>query len=425
METPAARPEPSVTTLDNGLRVVVAPDHLVPAVAVELWYDVGSRHEVPGRTGFAHLFEHLMFQGSRNVDGAGHFAEIQAVGGALNGTTSFDRTNYFETVPTRAFELALWLEADRMGTLLDALDQANLDNQRDVVKNERRQRYDNVPYGTAWEQLFTALFPDEHPYDHLPIGSMDDLDAASLEDAHAFFLTHYTPSNAVLSIAGDVDERQAVDAAARMFTGIPNHHDAPDARDGTIGPLSGQPALACDEVVPAASRYTAWRIPPDGHDDHDALTVAFEVLTGGGASRLVRRLVRDTELAQDVSAGAFEMVGGVDVGVMVARARSGQSLDELTDAMEAEVAALAADGPNDDEVARAVARLTRERLDITATVAGRADDHARHLTLFGDPLHGDVALQRLQAVTPQRVQAAVAAHLDPANHATLDYRNVA
>ncbi|HKJ54517.1 MAG TPA: pitrilysin family protein [Nitriliruptoraceae bacterium] len=425
METAAPRPAPSVTTLDNGLRVVVAPDHLVPAVAVELWYDVGSRHEVPGRTGFAHLFEHLMFQGSRNVSGAGHFAEIQAVGGTLNGTTSFDRTNYFQTVPTRAFDLALWLEADRMGTLLDALDQANLDNQRDVVKNERRQRYDNVPYGTAWEQLFTALFPEGHPYDHLPIGSMDDLDAASLDDAHAFFVSHYTPSNAVLSIAGDVDEHQAVAAATRMFAGIPNHHDAPDARDGSIGALTGQPALSSDEEVPAASRYTAWRIPPDGDDDHDALTVGFEILTGGGASRMVRRLVRDTELAQDVSAGAFEMVGGVDVGVVVVRARSGTSLDELVSAMEEEVAGLAADGPNDDEMARAISRLTRDRLDTTATVAGRADDHARNLTLFGDPLHGDVALQRLQAVTPQRVQAAVAAHLGPEHRATLDFRNVA
>lgn len=425
MDTPALRPPPAVTTLDNGLRVVVAPDHLVPSVAVELWYDVGSRHESPGRTGFAHLFEHLMFQGSRNVQGAGHFAEIQAVGGALNGTTSFDRTNYFETVPTRAFELALWLEADRMGTLLDALDQPNLDNQRDVVKNERRQRYDNVPYGTAWEQLFAVLFPQGHPYDHLPIGSMDDLDAASLEDAHAFFLTHYTPSNAVLSIAGDVTNDRAVAAAVTMFGGIPDHYDAPDARDGTIGALSGQPALTSDEIVPAASRYVTWRIPPHGDADHDALTVAFEILSGGGASRLVRRLVRGEELAQDVSSGAFEMVGGVDVGIMVVRARSGRSLDEVVEAMEEEVAQLGAQDPGEDEVARAVARLTRDRLDITATVAGRADDHARSLTLFGDPAHGDVALQRLQAVTPDRVRAAVADHLGPEQHATLDYRNVA
>lgn len=425
MDTPALRSPPIVTTLDNGLQMVVAPDHLVPIVAVELWYDVGSRHESCGRTGFAHLFEHLMFQGSRNVQGAGHFAEIQAVGGSLNGTTSFDRTNYFETVPTRAFELALWLEADRMGTLLDALDQPNLDNQRDVVKNERRQRYDNVPYGTAWEQLFSVLFPHGHPYDHLPIGSMHDLDAASLDDAHAFFLTHYTPSNAVLSIAGDVDNDHAVATATTMFGGIPDHHDAPDARDGTIGGLSGQPALTSDEEVPAASRYATWRIPPHGHADHDALTVAFEVLAGGGASRLVRRLVRGDELAQDVSAGAFEMVGGVDVGTVVVRARSNRSLDELVEAMEAEVADLGAKDPADDEVARAVARLTRDRLDATATVAGRADDHARNLTQFGDPSHGDIALQRLQAVTPDRVRAAVADHLRPEQQATLDFRNVA
>jgi predicted Zn-dependent peptidase len=424
-DTRVKRQPPQVTTLDNGLRVVVDPDHLVPAVAVEVWYDVGSRHESPGRTGFAHLFEHLMFQGSRNVVGAGHFAEIQAVGGTLNGTTSFDRTNYFETVPVRAFDLALWLEADRMGTLLDALDQANLDNQRDVVKNERRQRMDNVPYGTAWEVLLAAVFPPGHPYHHMPIGSMADLDAASLADAHAFFLTHYTPSNAVLSIAGDVDHDRAVATAAAMFGGIPDHHVAPDARDGSIGPLDGPQVLELDEVVPAASRYVAWRIPPDGHPDHDALTVAFEVLTGGGASRLVRRLVRNEELAQDVSAGAFEMVGGVDVGVLVARARSGRSLDELAAGLEEEVATIAATPPDDDEVARAVARLTRDRLDTTATLAGRADDHARHLTLFDDPLHGDVALERVRAVTPEGVREAVATHLTDDARTILDYRNVA
>lgn len=413
---------PTTTTLDNGLRVVVAPDHLVPAVAVEVWYDVGSRHEQPGRTGFAHLFEHLMFQGSRNVPGSGHFAEIQAVGGTLNGTTSFDRTNYFETVPVHALDMALWLEADRMGTLLDALDQANLDNQRDVVKNERRQRYDNVPYGTAWEQVFAAMFPTGHPYHHLPIGSMADLDAASLEDAHNFFLTHYTPSNAVVSLAGDVEVDRVVAAAAHWFGGIPDHHAAPDARDGSIGPREGVQVVTSDEVVPAPSRYTTWRIPPDGSDEHHALTVAFEVLAGGGASRLVRRLVRNEELAQDASAGAFDLVGGVDVATIVVQARSGVDLDELAAALDHEVEALATHPPEDDEVDRAIARLTRDRLDTTATLIGRADDHARHLALFGDPLHGDTILAALGTVTPARVRDAVATHLRPDARTILDYR---
>jgi len=186
--------EPLDRRLPNGLRVVAHHDPTTPVVAVNVWYGVGSRREQPSRTGFAHLFEHLMFQGSRQVPGSGHFSMLQGVGASLNGTTSFDRTNYFETVTRHALDLALWLEADRMGSLLEAVTQENLDNQRDVVKNERRQRYDNVPYGTAYERLFAGLFPAGHPYHHLPIGSMADLDAASLEDVHAFFTTWYAPS---------------------------------------------------------------------------------------------------------------------------------------------------------------------------------------------------------------------------------------
>ncbi len=168
--------------LANGLRVVLSEDHLTPVAAVCLWYDVGSRHEVKGRTGLAHLFEHLMFQGSGQVKGNGHFELVQGAGGSLNGTTSFERTNYFETMPTHQLELALWLEADRMGSLLAALDEESMENQRDVVKNERRQRYDNVPYGTAFEKLTALAYPEGHPYHHTPIGSMADLDAATLED---------------------------------------------------------------------------------------------------------------------------------------------------------------------------------------------------------------------------------------------------
>ncbi|MBY5160951.1 M16 family metallopeptidase [Salsipaludibacter albus] len=416
---------PVTTTLDNGLRVVVAPDHLVPAVAVELWYDVGSRHEESGRTGFAHLFEHLMFQGSRNVDATGHFAAIQSVGGTLNGTTSFDRTNYYETVPTRAFDLALWLEADRMGTLLDALDQANLDNQRDVVKNERRQRYDNQPYGTAWEELFVILFPEGHPYHHLPIGSMADLDAADLDDVHRFFLAHYSPHNAVLSIAGDVAVDAATEAAGRWFGGITGNPRPPAAPDGAIGPRDGTEVRHSDEAVPAATRYVTWRVPPDGDPVHDAVVVAFEVLTGGGASRLVRRAVREEELAETVSGGTFEMVGGVDVATVVARARSGSDLDDLAAVMEEEVALLAEDEPTEDELVRAVERLRRDRLDTRATLLGRADDHARGVALFGDATWGDRADDRLAAVTPAAVRDAAATWLRPDARAILDYRNVA
>lgn len=208
--------------LANGLRVVLSEDHLTPVAAVCLWYDVGSRHEVKGRTGLAHLFEHLMFQGSGQVKGNGHFELVQGAGGSLNGTTSFERTNYFETMPTHQLELALWLEADRMGSLLAALDEESMENQRDVVKNERRQRYDNVPYGTAFEKLTALAYPEGHPYHHTPIGSMADLDAATLEDAQAFFRTYYAPNNAVLSVVGDIDPEQTLAWIEKYFGSIPS-----------------------------------------------------------------------------------------------------------------------------------------------------------------------------------------------------------
>src|SRR5450432_2783357 len=222
--------------LGNGLRLVLSEDHLNPVAAVCLWYDVGSRYEVQGRTGLAHLFEHLMFQGSAQVHGNGHFELVQGAGGSLNGTTSFERTNYFETMPAHQLELALWLEADRMGSLLAALDEESMDNQRAVVKNERRQRYDNVPYGTAVERLTALVYPEGHPYHHLPIGSMADLDAATLADARAFFAANY----AVLAIVGDIDPAQTLAWAQKYFGSIPRHDGKAPPPDGTLPAIIGQ-----------------------------------------------------------------------------------------------------------------------------------------------------------------------------------------
>jgi predicted Zn-dependent peptidase len=202
---PVPRVEFTESRLPNGLRLIISEDHLAPVAAVNVWYNVGSKHEVEGKTGFAHLFEHVMFQGSANVGKTEHMALVQAAGGTLNGTTWLDRTNYFETMPSHQVDLALWLEADRMGTLLQALSQENLDNQREVVKNEKRWSYDNRPYGSWVEKLLGAIFPEGHPYHHPTIGSMEDLDAASVEDVSSFFRLHYAPNNAVLSVVGDVD----------------------------------------------------------------------------------------------------------------------------------------------------------------------------------------------------------------------------
>ncbi|HEU4546768.1 MAG TPA: pitrilysin family protein, partial [Microlunatus sp.] len=272
--------------LDNGLRVIASPDHAAPSVAVNLWYDVGSRHEQPGRTGFAHLFEHVMFQGSGGVESGQHIGLLQAAGASVNATTWFDRTNYFETLPSGGLDLALWLEADRLGSLLDALTTENLDNQREVVKEEKRQRYDNVPYGDAMRRLIELTFPADHPYGHTVIGSMDDLNAATVEDVAAFFATHYVPNNAVLSIVGDCDPEAAFAKAETYFGHIPAGAQPVAPADEPLPPLTGLPRQETSADVPADAAYLTWRLPAVGTASFDAIDLGMTVLGHGQTSRL-------------------------------------------------------------------------------------------------------------------------------------------
>ena len=288
-------------TLDNGLRVIVSPDHGAPSVAVNLWYDVGSRHEQvgvdgrPGRTGFAHLFEHVMFQGSAHVPSGQHIALMQAAGASVNATTWFDRTNYFETLPTGGLDLALWLEADRLGTLLDALTQESLDNQREVVKEEKRQRYDNVPYGDAMEKLISLTFPADHPYGHTTIGSMDDLNSATLADVQAFFSAHYLPNNAVLTIAGDIDAETAF-AKAETYFGHLAAAPLPDPPpEVELAPLVDAPRAEIVADVPADAVYVTWRLPRRGTRLFDALDLPIHRARHGQTSRLHKHLVRNLQ----------------------------------------------------------------------------------------------------------------------------------
>src|SRR6478736_3042879 len=303
-------------TLPNGLRVIVSPDASVPNVTVNLWVDVGSRHEAPGRTGFAHLFEHLMFQGSRNVASGEHFTRLMAEGGRLNATTWFDRTNYFETVPKGAFELALWMEADRHGFLLDAVNQANLDNQRDVVKEEKRQRYDNVPYGNALIDTYAAVFPKGHPYHHPTIGSMEDLDAASLEDVHAFYRRFYGPNNTVLTLVGDLTPEEGFAAAERYFGPLPASAEPARVVVEPLPPLTEPVRDVHVEDVPADRLHLAFRLPVDDTPEFFAASLAVDVLGGLASSRLVRRLVRTDETAVAVGGWTMGLVDGVGLGTI-------------------------------------------------------------------------------------------------------------
>jgi predicted Zn-dependent peptidase len=411
--------------LDNGLRLVLSEDHLTPVAAVCLWYDVGSRQEVEGRTGLAHLFEHLMFQGSAQVKGNGHFELVQGAGGSLNGSTSFERTNYFETMPAHQLELALWLEADRMGSLLSALDQESLDNQRDVVKNERRQRYDNVPYGTAFERMAALVYPEGHPYHHIPIGSMADLDAATLDDARLFFRTNYAPNNAVLAVVGDIDPEQTRLWVEKYFGSIPSFEGKAPPRDGSLpGVIGKEVRVEIREDVPARALMAAYRMPQDGTRECDAAEVALTVLGDGLSSRLYNRLVRRDRTAIAAGFGLLRLAGAPSLGWLDVKASGGAEIPQIEAAVDEELARLGADAPAAEEMERAQALLEREWLDRLGTVAGRADELCRYAVLFGDPQLAFTAVSRILDVTAEEVRAIAAARLRPDNRAVLVYQPV-
>ncbi|MFB7126992.1 insulinase family protein [Kitasatospora xanthocidica] len=412
--------------LANGLRVVLSEDHLTPVAAVCLWYDVGSRHEVKGRTGLAHLFEHLMFQGSANVTNNGHFELVQGAGGSLNGTTSFERTNYFETMPAHQLELALWLEADRMGSLLAALDETSMENQRDVVKNERRQRYDNVPYGTAFEKLTALSFPDGHPYHHTPIGSMADLDAATLEDARTFFRTYYAPNNAVLSIVGDIDPEQTVAWVEKYFGSIPAHDGKQPPRSGELPETIGREIREdVHEDVPSRALMAAYRLPHDGTREADAADLALTILGSGESSRLYNRLVRRDRTAVAAGFGLLRLAGAPSLGWLDVKTSGDATIEQIGTAVDEELARFAAEGPTAEELERAQAQIEREWLDRLTTVAGRADELCRYAVLFGDPELLNDALPKVLDVTAEEVQAIAKARLHPDNRAVLAYEPTA
>ncbi|MEU5882769.1 pitrilysin family protein [Spirillospora sp. NPDC047279] len=405
-------------TLGNGLRVVVCEDHVVPLAAVNIWYGVGSRHERAGRTGLAHLFEHLMFQGSGNVAEGEHAALLESAGATFNASTSFERTNYYETVPVSHLELALWLEADRMGTLPAALTQANLDNQRDVVKNERRQRYDNQPYGTAFERLCRLTFPAGHPYAHTPIGSMEDLDATTLEDCTDFFATWYAPGNAVLSIVGDVDAEETLAAVERYFGGLPSGPEVPSARPGDLGPLDAITVEEVDEEVPSPAYFAMFPLPSDGGGDIEAAELAVEILGGGSGSRLYDRMVRREQIATEVWAGVTRLAGGPSLAIVDA---VGPDTAKIAEVLDEELARFAADGPDADETARATAQAERGFFEQTETVTGLANALSANATQFGDPARVFTAPKRAAAVTADDITEMAGRWMAPGARTVLTY----
>ncbi len=408
--------------LANGLRVIIAEDHLAPVVAVNVWYGVGSKHEQPGKTGFAHLFEHVMFQGSKHVAKAEHIALVQAAGGTMNGTTWLDRTNYFETLPSHQLDLGLWLEADRMATLLEALSQENLDNQREVVKNEKRWSYDNRPYGSWQEKLQAHLYPPEHPYHHSTIGSMADLDAASVDDVKDFFRTYYAPNNAVLSIVGDVDTAEARASVERYFGAIPANPSIPALGDMSLPPtLGGEIRETVHDRVPLPRIYLGFRAPAYGDPRLDALDVAGQILSGGKGSRLNRRLVRDERIAQDAALFTLGFVGGASICAGWATVRPGVPVERVEAAYLEELERLAVEPVSADELARAFALIEADELGALQRVEERADRLSMYATLFDDPGLINRMLARYLAVTPEAIMEVAAATFRADNRLVLTY----
>ena len=405
-------------TLGNGLDVLLHEDHACPIVAVNVWYHVGSKNEHPGHTGFAHLFEHLMFEGSQHHD-RGFFQPLQGAGATLNGSTNADRTNYWEVVPPNALELALWMESDRMGFLLPALTEAKFSNQRDVVLNERRQNYENRPYGLAPMALLAALFPPDHPYHWTTIGEIADLQAVQLDEVHAFFRRYYHPANASLALAGDFDPDEALGLVDQYFGTI----DA-GLRVGPVrasASLSDETRLFFEDRVELPRLYFAWLTPAMFADGDADLDLATDLLANGKTSRLYRRLVFEQRIATDVSASqnSREIAGYAQI---TATAAPDHALDEIEAVIVDEIARLAAEGPTDDEIDRGRVQAEAQfvfRLQTIGGFGGKSDQLNAYNVFLADPAYFDRDLERYHAVTASSLRQAVAQYLDPLRRVTL------
>jgi zinc protease len=393
-------------TLDNGLDVIVHEHHQLPMVAVNLWYHVGSKNERPGRTGFAHLFEHLMFEGSEHYD-KGYFQPIQQAGGLLNGSTNPDRTNYWEVMPTGALELALWMESDRMGYLLPALTKEKFENQRDVVLNERRQNYENRPYGLAGVALAAALFPPDHPYHWLTIGSAEDLRAMQLDDVREFFSTYYHPANASLTLAGDIAPAAAFELAERYFGDIPaGPVPAPVIANGK---LSQSTRIVLEDRIELPRLYLAWHSPAMFAPDDAELDLTADLLAHGKTSRLYKMLVYDRRIATDVVAyqHSREISGLFQIATTAA---PGVTLGDLHTLVLAALDELSSEQPTAAELERARAQTDAQfiyRLQTIGGFGGKSDQLNAYNVFREDPSYFAADRARYEHATPQSITAAL------------------
>src|ERR1700680_4760439 len=402
-------------TLPNGLVVILSEDHRLPLVSTNIWYHVGPANELPGRTGFAHLFEHMMFEGSKHVSGNGHIRYLEAAGSSdLNGTTDFDRTNYFETLPSNQLELALWLESDRMGYLPDKLDQASLTNQQDVVRNERRQSIENSPYGIVEESLFHNLFPKGHPYYADVMGSHADIQAAKLDDVRNFFKLYYAPNNASLAIVGDFDPAQAKQLVEKYFGPLKRGAPVPKITAVTP-PITAERRVVIHDQVELPRVYMGWLTSPifkPGDADAD---LASDILGGGKSSRLYKKLVYEKQIALDVNASQQSLILG-SVFEVVSTARPGHTAEEIEKAVDEELAAFRKDGPTPAELERAqngVETRTIQGLQRLGGFGGVADRLNEYNHYLGTPDYLAQDLARYRNATVASIRAFAEEQLKP------------
>ena len=398
-------------TLDNGLDVIVHEDHDLPIVAVNVWYHVGSKNERPGRTGFAHLFEHLMFEGSAHHD-HGYFPPLQEAGAAVNGSTNSDRTNYWEVVPTNALDRALWLESDRMGYLLPALTARKFETQRDVVLNERRQNYENRPYGLAGMALASTLYSPDHPYHWPTIGIAADLRAAALDEVHAFFTSYYHPANASIVLAGDVDTDRAVGLVRTYFGDLaPGRHVT--AVRAAPPEITADVRLVLEDAVEFPRLFLAWHSPALFAPGDAELDLVADLLANGKTSRLYRTLVFDRRIALDVAAfqSSRELSGFFQV---VSTAAPGHTLEEIDEAISHEIVRIATEGPAEGELERGLAQAEAQfvyRLQTVGGFNGKSDQLNAYNTFLGDPGFFARDLERYRVATAESIRTVVVATL--------------
>jgi zinc protease len=395
--------------LKNGLHVILHEDHSAPVAAVNVLYHVGSKNELPMRTGFAHLFEHMMFQGSEHVADEEHFRLLQEIGANINGTTNEDRTTYYEVVPSNNLELGLYLESDRMGFLLPAMTQEKLDNQRDVVKNERRQRVDNVPYGTADERIASALYPPTHPYSWPVIGYMADLSAASMEDVKGFFRTYYAPNNACLVVAGDFQPAEAKALIEKYFGGIPSGatFERPKVQEVKLPETK---ILVAEDKVQLPRLYRTWHSPAANTREDAVMSVFGDIMGSGKNSRLYKSLVYEKQIAQ--SANAFQ--GGSEIGgtfQIVVTAKPGRTLPELQAAVDSLLADALANGVTATEVEKSLTNTETGIVNSLQTVLGKAIALASYDAFLDDPDEINKQMDLFKGITPQEVQTVAKKYL--------------